>query len=41
MLGTQGVVDRDPAVRFDFEYSIIKNGAFYWVPAPIVADLGD
>lgn len=41
MLGTQSVVDRDPVVRFDFDYSIIKNGIFYWVRAPIVADLGD
>ncbi|MYF70667.1 MAG: hypothetical protein F4053_13660 [Proteobacteria bacterium] len=41
VLGTPGVADRDPVVRFDFEYSIIKNGPFPWVRAPIVADLGD
>ena len=41
VLGTKGVVDRDPVVRFDFDYSIIKNDPFYWVRAPIVADLND
>ena len=41
VLGTQSVVDRDPVVKFDFDYSIIRNGPFYWVRSPIVADLGD
>ena len=41
MLGTQSIVDRDPDIRIDFEYSIIKNGVFPWVRAPIVADVGD
>ncbi len=41
VLGTQSVVDRNPDVWIDFNYSIIKNGLFYWVRAPIVADLGD
>ena len=41
MLGTQGLIDRDPVVRFDFDYSIINNGIFYWVRAPIVANLDD
>ena len=40
VLGTRSVADRDPAVRIDFDYSIIKNDPFYWVRAPIVADLG-
>ena len=41
VLGTRSVADRDPVVRIDFDYSIIKNGIFPWVRAPIVADLGD
>ncbi len=41
VLGTQAVVDRNRVVEFDFEYSIIKKGPFYWVRAPIIADLGD
>ena len=40
VLGAQGVVDMDPVVEFDFEYSIIKNGPFPWVRAPIVAEPG-
>ena len=41
VLGTQSVVDRDPVVSFDFDYSIIKNDPFNWVRTPIVADLSD
>ena len=41
VLGTTGIADRDPVVRFDFQYSIIKNGPFHWVRAPLVADPGD
>ena len=41
VLGTQSVVDRNPAVRIDFHHSIIKNGPFPWVRAPIIAELGD
>lgn len=41
VLGTQGVVDRNPVVRFDVDHAIIRNEAFYWVRAPIIADLDD
>ena len=41
VLGTQGVVDRNPVVRFDIDHAIIRNGFFYWVRAPIIADLDD
>ena len=41
VLGTQGIVDRNPVVEIDFDYSIVKNGPFYWVRAPIIVDLLD
>ena len=41
VLGTQGVIDRSPAVRFDIDHAIVRNPPFPWVRAPIVADLGD
>ncbi len=41
VLGTQSIVERNPVVEIDFDYSIIKNGPFYWVRAPIIADLDD
>ena len=41
VLGTQGIVDRNPVVEIDFDYSIVKNGPFYWVRAPIIVDLFD
>lgn len=41
VLGTQGIVDRNPVVEIDFDYSIMKNGPFYWVRAPIIVDLLD
>ena len=41
VLGTQGIVDRDPVVEFDVDHAIVKNGPFYWVRAPIVADLSE
>ena len=41
VLGTQCIVNRNLGVNIDFDYSIIKNPPFYWVRAPIVADLRD
>ena len=41
VLGTQSIVNRDLGVKIDFDYSIIENPPFYWVRAPIVADLRD
>lgn len=41
VLGTQGVVDRNPIVRFDINYAIVHNPPFPWVRAPVVADLDD
>ena len=41
MLGTQSIVDRHPVVEIDFDYAIVKNGGFYWVRAPMIADLRD
>ena len=39
VLGTQGIVDRNPVVEFDIDHAIMKNGPFPWIRAPIVADL--
>ena len=41
VLGSQGVVDRNPVVRFDVDHAIVRNGSFHWVRAPVVADLDD
>ena len=41
VLGTQGIVDRDPVVKFDIDHAIMNNGFFPWVRAPIVVDLND
>ena len=41
VLGTQGVVDRNPVVRFDTNHMIVHNPPFPWVWAPIIADLDD
>ena len=41
VLGTQGIVDRNPVVRFDIDHAIVRNPPFPWVRAPIVADLDD
>lgn len=41
VLATRGIVDRDPVVEFDVDHAIVKNGPFYWVRAPIVADLSE
>ena len=41
VLGTQRIVDRNPVVEIDFDYSIVNNGLFYWVRVPIIADLSD
>ena len=41
VLGTQGVVDRNPVVRFDIDHVIVHNPPFRWVRAPIIADLDD
>lgn len=41
VLGTQGVVDRRPVVRFDGDHAIVHNPPFRWVRAPVVADLED
>ena len=41
VLGTQGVVARNPVVRFDIDHAIVRNPPFHWVRAPIVADLDD
>ena len=41
VLGSQSVVNRDLVVKIDFDYSIIKNGLFHWVRAPIIADIRD
>ena len=30
-----------PVVEIDLEYGIVKNDPFYWVRAPIIADLHD
>ena len=41
VLGTQGVVDRNPVVEFDIDHAILNNGIFPWVRAPILAHLPD
>ena len=41
VLGTQGIVSRGPVVEFDIDHAIVKNSIFWWVRAPIIADLKD